>query len=743
MAMRSRGVALLLLLAISGPVTSDASAAAAAAAAAAASATATATLANPIRKVVTMLQDMQMKVTKEGEKEEELYHKFMCYCQTNTGELTESIEAAEAKIKSLDASIAGNGEKKAQTESSLKEHQDSRAAAEDAVKKATALREKEAAEYAKFKADADANIAAILKATAALDKGMAGAFLQTPSAGLVRTYAMERAELPDSTRQELLSFLSGSSGSEYAPQSGEIVGILKQMGDEMNKDLMDATTEEKSAISNYEALMAAKKKELGTLQGQIEEEMERIGNLGVELAAQKNDIEDTKDALAADEKFQLELKKGCETKTAEWEEVKKTRAQELLALSETIKVLNDDDALELFKKTLPGASSSLLQLKVSSSVQKEKALRYLHAAAKKSKRPEIDLIAMALNGKAVGFDKIIKMIDEMVANLKKEQVGDDSKKEYCNTQIDQAEDKKKVLEHSISDSTAAIDEMEGAIAQLKEEIAALEKGIRALDKAVAEATDQRKADNADYKELMSSNKMAKEVLGWAKNRLNKFYNPKMYKPPAKRELSSEDRIVENMGGVVTTAAPGGIAGTGIGASFVQIREHSQLRKEAPPPPPETFGPYTKKSGEGTGVISMIDLLVKDLDKEMQEAATMEKDAQADYETMLADAADKRATDSKSLTEKENAKADTEEERQDEKQKKKESMKDAMGVAKYIGSLHGECDWLLQYYEVRKSARTGESESLVSAKAVLSGSDYALLQTDAASRSGRFMAPRAL
>merc|ERR1711933_454027 len=104
--------------------------------------------------------------------------------------------------------------------------------------------------------------------------------------------------------------------------------------------------------------------------------------------------------------------------------------------------------------------------------------------------------------------------------------------------------------------------MKGTIATLNEELAALAASIKALDKAVAEATD-----------LMTNDANAKELLLWAKNRLNKFYDPKMYKPPPKRELSAEGRIVESFGGVVPTEAPGGIAGTGIGASFVQIHEH--------------------------------------------------------------------------------------------------------------------------------------------------------------------------
>merc|ERR1712083_420744 len=118
-----------------------------------------------------------------------------------------------------------------------------------------------------------------------------------------------------------------------------------------------------------------------------------------------------------------------------------------------------------------------------------------------------------------------------------------------------------------------------------------------------------------------------------------------------------DRIYENQGGVITTAAPGGIAGTGI--SFAQV----SLHKAAPGPPPDTWGAYASKSEENTGVIAMIDLLIKDLEKEMTEAETTEKDSQADYEQMMSDSAAKRTADSQSLTEKGSAKADTEEQLQ--------------------------------------------------------------------------------
>merc|ERR1719217_993375 len=91
--------------------------------------------------------------------------------------------------------------------------------------------------------------------------------------------------------------------------------------------------------------------------------------------------------------------------------------------------------------------------------------------------------------------------------------------------------------HAVSDSEKAIAEAEDALTSVKDEITVLEDGIAALDKSVAEATEQRKKENAEYTELMASNTAAKELILFAKNRMQKFYNPKLYKPPPKRELT--------------------------------------------------------------------------------------------------------------------------------------------------------------------------------------------------------------
>merc|ERR1719203_754897 len=161
-----------------------------------------------------------------------------------------------------------------------------------------------------------------------------------------------------------------------------------------------------------------------------------------------NDLEDTEESLAEDKKFLAELETGCSTKTAEWEARCKVREQELLAIAETIKLLNDDDALELFKKTLPGASASFVEIRMSTATVRSRARAILQQASARagSGSSMVAFIEYALSGKKIGFEKVIAMIDEMVATLKKEQEDDDSKKEYCSTELDTSEDKKKSLE---------------------------------------------------------------------------------------------------------------------------------------------------------------------------------------------------------------------------------------------------------------------------------------------------------
>merc|ERR1719502_1247249 len=260
------------------------------------------------------------------------------------------------KNEQLLASIEETGSKLKQTKADLKSAQTSRAAAKEAIAKATAIREKEATTFAKESGDFKTNLAAMKKATAAISKGMGGAFLQT-SAGSVLKQLSITMDISSVDRDMLTAFLTRS---EYAPASGQIVGILKQMTDTMEADLADATAKEEAAIKDFNGLMAAKTKEINALTAEIESKTARVGELGVQLVTEKEDLDDTSKSLAEDEQFLKDLEKDCATKDEEWAARQKIRAEEVLAIADTIKILNDDDALELFKKTLP--SPSLLQL---------------------------------------------------------------------------------------------------------------------------------------------------------------------------------------------------------------------------------------------------------------------------------------------------------------------------------------------------------------------------------------------
>lgn len=651
-------------------------------------------VANPVRKVVTMLQDMQKKVEDEGEAEKKLYEKFMCYCKSGGKDLETSIDKAEDKVSTLPSEIEAAEERLTQMKDDIKQHQTDRAAAKRAMVTATAVRDKEAAEFAKMKAEADSNMVATAKAIAALEKGVGAGFLQTKAAQGLKSFIMNKADVEDNDRQVLVSFLSAEN-RDASPGSDAIIGILKQMEETMGSVLSDGVKNEEAAIKTYDELMEAKRQEVEALTASTEEKMKLVGELGIDIIEMKEDLTDTEAGLFKDKDFLKNLESSCATKTNEWEERSKTRAEELTALSDTIKILNDDDALDLFKKTLPSGSASFVQVQQSRAMLRQQALavvRDVWRTSDRHHRPGLDFLVMALTGKKAlsqdVFDKVIRMCDDLVAELKQEQQDDNDKKEYCEKQFDLSDDKKKQLERAEKDAQNAIAKAKEAIETLTDEFKALEKGIKELDESVVEATEQRQEAHQEFKSLMAADTKAKEILKFAMKRLNKFYNPSLALAQGETELAEV-----------------GAHGSG---------------KAPPGPPPDTWDAYAKKGEESTNVVSMIDTLISDLDKEMTEAKVEEKNDQEDYETMMTESAAKRTEDSKALSGKMAAKAEAETSLSESTEVKKDTTKELWATMKYIDSLHHECDWLMKFFDVRKTARTGEIDALVKAKEVLSG-----------------------
>merc|ERR1719152_986661 len=230
-----------------------------------------------------------------------------------------------------------------------------------------------------------------------------------------------------------------------------------------------------------------------------------------------------------------------------------------------------------------------------------------------------EVMLMALRSGVHGFEKVTGMVDGMVGVLEEEQTKDDKTDVWCLAELDKAKEEAKATEVDIEELASAVDEQRDAIATTASEIAELKAGLEELDKSVAEATELRKKEHDEYVETAASNQAALELIGMAKNRMNKFYNPTLYKEP---EKAAEEE-------------------------FAQIKIHSAQ----PGPAPETFGEYKKSEGSSS-IIAMMDSMIRDVETDMADAKRDEEEAQKDYEEDMNDAATKRADDSKLMVTKE-------------------------------------------------------------------------------------------
>jgi len=688
--------------------------------------------ANPIRKVVTLLQDMQKEISTEGETEKKLFDKFMCYCDGNTDGMSKDAEEAAQRITQLQSQLEAEKAEKSQLDQELIQHKMDREGANKDLAQSQSIRDKELADYQALTTDQKSNIDAMTGAIAALEKGAGKSFIQSQSQAamsLLSKIVKSSESVDDYQRNQVVSFLEGGESQDYNSQSGEIVGILKAMLDEMDKDYNGAISTEAEAAKGFEELAAAKKAEIAAAGASIEAKTKRSGSLAVSITTTADDIEDTTADLNDTQAFLANLASQCATKKGEWDARSKSRAEEIAAISEAIKILNDDDALDLFKKTVSLAQGTttlgFLQGKSTKSLASP-ALDLLAAIKSKDNATELGLITFGLKAKAVDFSKVLAMIDNMVSVLNQEQKDDDAQKSFCDKDLAKSEQEKKEITEAISSSSALIEETLAASANTADEIAGLQKEIKGLDKAVAAATEQRKEEHGEFLTYQTQSNAAVQLIDKAKNRLFQFYRPNLHKAAPQRELTDEEKILASSGrsDMIATDAPEMIAGT-TQAVYVQIRAVStSVSKGAPAPPPETWDAYESKDGKSNGVISLMEMLHKELSGDMTEAKNDEETSQKDYERLMANSQSSRAQNVESITSKEAAKADLDMKVESTKQQNASQDAQLSNNNDYIAQLHSSCDFLVEQYDLRKAARANEVESLKNAKSVLSGANFA-------------------
>merc|ERR1719428_885169 len=294
----------------------------------------------------------------------------------------------------------------------------------------------------------------------------------------------------------------------------------------------------------------------------------------------------------------------------------------------------------------------------------------------------------------------------MVVLLGKDQSDDDKSKTFCEDELEKSGDEQKAATDKKAQVEASISEYTDAVDMLAEEIATLEKSIKDLDKSVAQATEQRKEEHEDFGEMMQLNEAAMQLIEKAKNRLQKFYNPTLYKAPPKTEDTMEEKIIK--------------AGT-----FAQVHSHRSKDEEdvAPLEMPDAPGGAYQKSEKSAGVIGLMDMMVREIETDMKDAGYEEKTSQADYAKLMEESQETRAANSKAIVTKTASKAEVEGKLEAAKEAFTAVSTDLDLIASTLGDLHMQCDFLLQNYDLRKEARTNEVESLKTAKAILSGADF--------------------
>merc|ERR1719305_1749381 len=378
----------------------------------------------------------------------------------------------------------------------------------------------------------------------------------------------------------LAAFLQQPAGFQsYAPASGQIFGILKQMKETFESNLSSSQKDELQAAEDFANLKSAKTTEIEKAQAMVDSKTQELADTVETNEAAKQNKADTEADLAADTKFLEDLKVRCKNADAEFEERTKARAEELQAVAETIALLNSDEAHEMFGKTL-----GLLQL--SSKTRRSNQRRTKAAAALRktaAKTGSMELNALAAEVQIAGFEKVKEAISTMIDELKVQQKDEVVHRDWCIEEF--AENKKQTVlnQDTMTDLQAKIAELTDTIDTLTKELADHQAEVDETKLQMKRAGEDREAENAEFQETVADQRAAQQILTMALNRMKQTYG-------------------------LVQSEPG----------------------EAAPPPPEGFKEYKQNEGGG-GVVGMIQEIIDESKPMEMDALKAEGDSQAAYE----------------------------------------------------------------------------------------------------------------
>jgi uncharacterized small protein (DUF1192 family) len=631
----------------------------------------------PVAKVIKMLEKMQEELTKEKEADQELYDKLTCWCETNGKDKTAAIAKANSMIEGLGSDIEGYTSKTAELEEQIASLKDEIAKNDAALRKADAMRQKDLAEFNADEKDMLQSIQALGNAITVLSKHHES-FLQTTSkevaavrnnllAALKKT--LSKAKLSPAQHAKVESFLQQPAGFQsYAPQSGQIFGILKQMKETFESNLSSSQKDELQAATDFANLKEAKNTEMEKAQAMVDSKTQELADTVETNEAAKQNKADTEAALAADTKFLEDLKVRCKNADAEFEERTKARAEELQAVAETIALLNSDEAHEMFGKTL-----GLLQL--SSKARRANNRRTKAAAALRktaAKTGSQELVALAATVQIAGFEKVKEAISTMIDELKVQQKDEVVHRDWCIEEF--AENKKQTVlnQDTMTDLQAKIAELTDTIDTLTKELADHQAEVDETKLQMKRAGEDREAENAEFQQTVADQRAAQQILTMALNRMKQVYG-------------------------LVQSEPG----------------------EAAPPPPEGFKEYKQSEGGG-GVVGMIQEIIDESKTMEMDALKAENDSQAAYESFTKNGNASIKALLEAITDKTEKKASASAELTYSKEALVKTLKDLEALNTYKGTLHTSCDFVLDNFSTRQEKRADEIEALRQAMDILSG-----------------------
>mmetsp|Transcript_14703 Transcript_14703/g.26072 ORF Transcript_14703/g.26072 Transcript_14703/m.26072 type:complete len:703 (+) Transcript_14703:85-2193(+) len=654
----------------------------------------------PVSKVIDLLKDMLKQLEKEAEEDEEIYDKMACWCETNDKGKTQAITDAESRISMLTTKVEELTASSARLGTEIKNLEKEKAANQDALDKATSIREKELAEFNAEEKDLLESISALKAAITVL--GQHHSLLQVPRShlmGMVASVQMQMQKHSDllqgvlthAQRRALSAFVQAPQDyfdadptfkQSYVPQSGQIFGILKQMKETFESNLSASQKEEMASQKAYEDLKAAKEAEIAAGSNSIDKKSAEKATTDQKNAQAKEDIEDTKNSLSADEQFLMMLKEKCSMTDAEWEERQKTRQAEMEAVSKALAILSTDDAHDLFTKTFNPAllqQSSSLQ-----STRRDEASKLLSAVAKKVKNPRLANLAVSVRLDA--FTQVKKAIDDMIADLLKEKDDEIKLKDYCVDEFHQNQMSTEKKEREKSDLEAKIADLESTIGELTSAIEGLEGEVATLQAELKKAGEDREKENKEFQMMVADQRATQKLLTKALEFLKGFYDKKA------------------------------------AAALLQQGQ------PAGPPPPPGFEEYKNSAASG-GVMKMIQQIIDDAKAMEKETIRSENEAQAAYEAYVKETNTSIDVKNKDIVNKSDSKAKAEKDLVEAKEDKDSVMLELEHLSNTKAELGQQCDFTIKNFEIRQTARDEEIEALKQAKAILSGANFqAMLQT---------------